>query len=904
MSLPSEQLEAIYQELQASFERHPQIVITPINGSPPEQYRVTYHLQGLCTNADGVIQRCSQHSIVIQLPFGFPHFPPNCKPESPIFHPNFDQAAICIGEFWETSNSLSELILHIGRMLCGEICSIEHAFNKEASIWYQDNKKELPFDTLSLPSHASFPTDLPLPADVNKQSEASLNEMEVATVDDDFFIVDQNENDIEKEPFSRQGQSFSESFSVDRSYYNRHDANQKHQQAESYEYQGEPVKALELYREIKELLPDYPGIDDDIKRAEYSIEMLGDFATDDENGENLIVDMQKNVSQKSRKTKISTSQESPPKIKWKLSQRQIMIIGSGAGFALIAFLVTYFSLNSQYNKAQSEFTECQALSNAKSYIEAQEKCAAALESTNAILLVKQEQKKNLQDSIAQIQDSEDFKTGVADELTVRSQQEAASGWEHTLEEADQLFEEKKWRDAIVTYTRALQLTSSLLNIDKAVINHMRGNIAIAEFHDALQAGEQALKTDEWETARKHLHRATEMAKKNPTIPPADIVSMNGLIAQIDFNNFMTAGEKSFAKGEWTEALASFEQAFEQEKKHPFAPPETLLSLRETMVKTKIYTSLEQGKKSFADSQWDQAITHYENAIQLLKDNNELLQGNNPQHSQHKIAKLMLRATVIRDTQQSAVYLKSKEYVSAVDILRSTIATINKSPFAGEQEFKALIKDAQESLEQAQNDLTINEHIAYLTENYKQLFMKNNPSLHPDNLSSPKILFLRTSGNQSFYKIQCIEQGQGRPILLRSTYIYNFASRTWSFSSNDSSSNEGEAELKGQQILAQAAQSQDKRIKDEQIDYLIKNFQKFCLHDNPQLLQANVSRPTANFLKKIDDKMLFQLKCQYQEAEKKTSLSVNCLYDPVSSQWEFPETKKGQAEKESEVSQKN
>lgn len=148
MTLLSEQLEAIFLEIKANFGQHRQIQVVPIAGSPPEQYRITYHLQGLCKKSGGEIQTCTDHSITLNLPFGFPHFPPNCKPETPVFHPDFDQAAICISEFWENNQSLSALIIHIGRMLCGEIYSTTNAFNEEAAIWYQENQQKLPLDTV------------------------------------------------------------------------------------------------------------------------------------------------------------------------------------------------------------------------------------------------------------------------------------------------------------------------------------------------------------------------------------------------------------------------------------------------------------------------------------------------------------------------------------------------------------------------------------------------------------------------------------------------------------------------------------------------------------------------------------------------------------------------------------
>ena len=186
MAIISEQLEAIFQEIKTNFAQHQQIQVTPIAGDPPEQYRVAYHLQGFCKKDGGEVQICPNHIITITLPFGFPHFPPNCTPESPVFHPDFDQAAICIGEFWENNTSLAELIIHIGRMLCGEIYSSNNAFNEEAATWYKENQNQLPLDTIR---QLSAPEEQPLqPPEEKRAVTTPLTPLGLVDIVDETFF--------------------------------------------------------------------------------------------------------------------------------------------------------------------------------------------------------------------------------------------------------------------------------------------------------------------------------------------------------------------------------------------------------------------------------------------------------------------------------------------------------------------------------------------------------------------------------------------------------------------------------------------------------------------------------------------------------------------------------------------
>ena len=146
MGLTTKQLEAIFAEINERFKTNPYISIKTGDGGPPEQFEVTYTLKGLHQNKNKEVHEATHHSITITLPFGFPHFPPRCKPISDIFHPDFDQAAICISDFWNKNSTLPDLILHIGHMISGEVFSTENAFNKKAVIWYKQHEDLLPFE--------------------------------------------------------------------------------------------------------------------------------------------------------------------------------------------------------------------------------------------------------------------------------------------------------------------------------------------------------------------------------------------------------------------------------------------------------------------------------------------------------------------------------------------------------------------------------------------------------------------------------------------------------------------------------------------------------------------------------------------------------------------------------------
>ncbi len=162
MSESSDRLEDEFAEITRCFSDHPQISIVSTDGSPVNQYVIEYRLNGLVQLDDGEIVQSDQHRIEISLSFGFPHFPPNCRPLTKIFHPDMDPSAIKIAEFWASSTSLTELILHVGKMVCWEEYSSEDGFNQAALDWLKVNKDSVPMDTINRESDGAGLPDVDL----------------------------------------------------------------------------------------------------------------------------------------------------------------------------------------------------------------------------------------------------------------------------------------------------------------------------------------------------------------------------------------------------------------------------------------------------------------------------------------------------------------------------------------------------------------------------------------------------------------------------------------------------------------------------------------------------------------------------------------------------------------------
>ncbi len=143
--------------LTARFDGSPVIRITATAGLPPEVYRFTYALKGLYVNAGGEILERDSHVLEVNLSLDYPRRAPQCRMLTPVFHPNFDDATVCIGDFWAASEGLDDLIVRIGRMIAYQEYNTKSPLNGLAARWAAEHVAQLPIDNRIVAPPAAVP---------------------------------------------------------------------------------------------------------------------------------------------------------------------------------------------------------------------------------------------------------------------------------------------------------------------------------------------------------------------------------------------------------------------------------------------------------------------------------------------------------------------------------------------------------------------------------------------------------------------------------------------------------------------------------------------------------------------------------------------------------------------------
>jgi len=879
MATATKQLEAIYQEISERFSGDPRIIVTPLDGDPPEKYEITYHTTGVFKDDSGEVQEKDSHSITISIPFGFPHFPPSCKPKSTIFHPDFDPAAICIGDFWEKDRSISDLISHIGQMISGNVYSTSNAFNEEAAKWYQDNRSRLPFDTFeadptelmdsglqdSQPSDDDITLllddeedsidiiedfelepDLPSAAepaiDISPGKEtAGVDTLDESFLDSDYDFLGEEKGDPATEELDLPKSAIQESeekpeVDVDRfqlmarqkRYYeldmelgdlpghqqfNGRDnlavqaaealklAREIYNQGTDFEHQGNPGKALNAFRQVEATCSDYPGLQEDIDRTTQAKELLGDWTEpagqpaydersdtfDDEQSIEEDLPPLENETLTDLKASSRTFFE-------ETARKTSKIIPFAVGIAVLlgagTIGVYYYLGSSTLDKAQNKFEECQAVLKQNRFSEAERQCEMAIDIAKQIQFFKGGARDELIEEIQVVLNSQGLTEGLAGNLLLDGKYlpkkvvKTILAFRYFMDEGDKHFADQSWQQAVSSYQQALALTKENDGVDPKVIFTVEENLKMAQFKVLFRTGTEFIEREKWVLATQELNKALEQVKELNIENKAEIIDeVSAKLAEISLATSKEEGDIAFSQADWKSALIHYKKALSAVKKSYSPDDPEVKELTELVIKAELYDTINSGKDAFTNADWDEAISSYEQAIEILESNREILRQASTEENRKKLARVMLQASVIRDKQNAARFLKNGQYEEAIGELQSIIKSISSSTFNQETEFSAVVKDAKASIDQAKVDMLLADKIAYLEEHFKELFTAQYTVSSAEALTEPTVIFDKQIGDKLIFKLQCIEVGRGRPLKLVMKYAHDLKTGKWSFYSS-------------------------------------------------------------------------------------------------------------------------
>lgn len=192
MTARMRRLASDWEQVKKDFEGHKYITVTPVGPEPAEKYHVTYFVNGLYLKADKTPQILNRHEVEITLHADYPRYKPLCSIQTPIWHPNFRDGQICIGDIWGAGESLSDIIINIGDMIQYKSWNSFSPLCAEAAQWAIENKTMFPVGDISLykaeDEEVAQTVTIDLEGEEGETEELSAEEIEQA-VENDFEIT-------------------------------------------------------------------------------------------------------------------------------------------------------------------------------------------------------------------------------------------------------------------------------------------------------------------------------------------------------------------------------------------------------------------------------------------------------------------------------------------------------------------------------------------------------------------------------------------------------------------------------------------------------------------------------------------------------------------------------------------
>ncbi len=150
MTARMRRLASDWEQVRKDFAGHSNIIVAPVGEEPPEKYHVTYFVNGIYLLPDGSVQTLARHEVEITLHAEYPRYKPICRILTPIWHPNFRDGQICIGDIWGAGESLSDIIVNIGDMIQYKSWNSFSPLSADAAKWAIENKHLFPVGNIEL----------------------------------------------------------------------------------------------------------------------------------------------------------------------------------------------------------------------------------------------------------------------------------------------------------------------------------------------------------------------------------------------------------------------------------------------------------------------------------------------------------------------------------------------------------------------------------------------------------------------------------------------------------------------------------------------------------------------------------------------------------------------------------
>jgi len=511
-------------------------------------------------------------------------------------------------------------------------------------------------------------------------------------------------------------------------------------------------QAMQLYEEAASLVPDYPGLQEELQAARkvysrykvyvdsisQSIDAL-DFTKADE----LLRSFREDYPDDFNVGKFTVALRNKKKelrIKRNL-KKTIAAAGLLVGLILIlAFgYIGYETL--AIHRADSNWEQVSRMLKEKKFSEAQAGSREIVAELGKVRLFSQQRKADLLAKVNQVLSSETVKQGAAGRVMAEgvyipvddlAKVKKVKG---LMAEAASLSAGGNRQQAIARYEEALPLAGTL---KAGLAERFGGEIKAAITTDQKEIARTLVKEaqdlgriKDFEGARIRIEQASGLIDKYE-LRDSDLSKLiNDAFRQIKQANFqalVAIGDQQLGAGRDNEALATFDRAlgFVKVNKLEAGNGETLSRIRVTMKKTRFKGLLAKGDDSFGHSRWRQAIADYNKALELYRESK--MKQDRPAYDRAlaNLAKARREAS-LGDLRQGEIeagkYFTSGEWAKAKTAYGKLLGLAVQSGYPKDPDFIKLRSAVEIRLGEVDERLLIEEKKDYLIEHHRAILRK-------------------------------------------------------------------------------------------------------------------------------------------------------------------------------------
>jgi hypothetical protein len=579
-------------------------------------------------------------------------------------------------------------------------------------------------------------------------------------------------------------------------------------------------QALALYEEAASLVPDYPGLQDQLADARNSVnrykvyldslnESIGltNFAKADE----LLRAFREGYPDDLNIGIFETSLINKKKeLGFKRSlKKSLLTAGILAGLAL--FLGgAYFGYETLViNRADRDWQRVSRLLEEKRYTEVEIICRKIVAELGKVRVFSRERKSELLDKTDQLLRSESVQQGIAGLVMAEGADLPADdpakvkNVKGLMAEAASLSAAGNYHQAIAKYQEALPLAGDL---DADLAARFTGEIAAAIRIDRQATVKvlvnEALELNRGDNSEGALSRINEaeglIAAEEP--PDPDLTEMIGQarqqIIQAKFQAVVAEGDRHLGAGRANEALLAYDRALGYARDNELTADNTgtLSRIGQTAKVVRVKDWLRKGDDSFRQSRWRGAIAHYTTALKLYRELE--LKQELPVYNR-ALANLAAarRAAALEDLRQGELeagnLYAAGEWAKAKAAYERLPSLVDQSGYPQDPEFSRVRIAAQIRLGEVDERLLIVAKKDYLVERHRAILRKVFKLDGKAALLDPQVVFLTEDENGMKYSIAARSYermgGEGKYTNYEVIYAFNRKNGEWVLLSQDMSS---------------------------------------------------------------------------------------------------------------------